>query len=46
VLNARIKKAVAANESQREKSANIKVMELEINDVCTITLDDNMKCSF
>jgi hypothetical protein len=46
VINAKIKTAVAVNESRRKKSANIKVKELEINDVCTLKLDSNIKYSF
>jgi hypothetical protein len=46
VLNAKIKTAVAVNESRRKKAANIKVKELEINDVCTLKLDSNIKCTF
>ena len=46
MLNAKIKTAVAVNESRRKKAANIKVKELEINDVCTLKLDSNIKCTF
>jgi hypothetical protein len=46
VLNAKIKTAVAVNESRRKKAANVKVKELEINDVCTLKLDSNIKCTF
>jgi hypothetical protein len=41
MLNAKIKIAVAVNESRRKKSK-----ELEINDVSTLKLDNNIKYSF
>ncbi len=39
-------KNTAVNESWRRKAANVKVKELEISNVCTLKLDENIKCSF